>query len=81
MHGLLNTFEDSFVQYSKGLASPESWQEGLVFLGRMLAQPGIDAWWREHGHGLGVAFREEVDSAIRRSREPAANHGVESDAE
>jgi len=66
MHGMLNTFEDSYVQYSKGFASRESWEESIAFLSRVLAQPGMDRWWRDHGHGLSVAFREEVDSAIRR---------------
>jgi hypothetical protein len=40
---------------------------------KILAQPGLDAWWRSHGHGLSASFREEVNSAIRSRVEPAAH--------
>ncbi len=71
---VLNIFEDAYVQYSKGLASRESWEENLSALTRQFSQPGARKWWRDHAHTyvMSSGFRKEIDSAIREQREPAA---------
>ena len=71
MAGMLNTFEDSYMQYSKGLVTKESWEQSLVFLGRVFSQPGPNKWWHDRHDLVSSAFCEEVDAAIRKHREPA----------
>ena len=70
----LNVFEDAFVQYSKGLASAEFWEENGSALTRMFSLPGPQQWWRDNAqlHVMNSTLRQEVDSAIRRARGSAA---------
>ena len=70
----LNIMEDAYVQYSKGFASRESWEENLTILSHQFAQPGAQEWWRDRAEffAMSSAFRREVDSAVRKRREPAA---------
>ena len=71
---ILNIFEDAYVQYSKGLASRELWEENLSVLSHQFAQPSAQEWWRDRSefYVMSSAFRREVDSVILKLREPAS---------
>jgi hypothetical protein len=71
----MNIFEDAYVQYSKGLASREIWEENVSVLTRTFSLPGPRNWWRDSAHFyvMDPAFRQVIESAVRKQSEAEAH--------
>jgi len=79
----LNIFEDAYVQYSKGLATREFWEENVSVLGLIFSLPGPQQWWRAnaHAHVMNPMFRQTIEASIGKQGGRAAEQCGEPEEE
>ena len=64
MWGFWNLFEDSLVQHTNGLLTPESWEATRWAMAEMLRSPGVRNWVDHNSPGLTAGLQAEIASLI-----------------
>ena len=63
--GIFNLAEDTYLQYTRGLASGDNWESIKLFLSGLLAAPGFRDWWISNRLTIGTPeFRAQLDALI-----------------
>ncbi|HVU22405.1 MAG TPA: hypothetical protein VHE09_16865 [Rhizomicrobium sp.] len=59
------TYEDSFLQFQRGMLDRESWSSDATTIKRLLASPAYRVAWKMAREGISGGYREYVDSVMR----------------
>jgi hypothetical protein len=59
------SYEDSFLQYQRGLLDAESWSSDVTSIRRLLASPAYRIAWKMVREGISGRYRDYVDSVMR----------------
>ena len=74
MYAFMNLGEDTFIQYTKGLLTPENWKSIQWAMVSVLSLPGAPEWMMNNMPAFTEQFREEVTCILARIEDgdPAA---------
>ncbi len=59
------SYEDSFLQFQRGLLDGESWSSDATTIKRLLASPAYRIAWKMAREGISGGYRDYVDSVMR----------------
>ncbi|HTT99094.1 MAG TPA: hypothetical protein VMF58_13670 [Rhizomicrobium sp.] len=59
------SYEDSFLQFKRGLLDADSWASDATSIRRLLATPAYRVAWKMAREGISGGYRDYVDSVMR----------------
>lgn len=59
------TYEDSYLQFKRGMLDEESWLSDAATIKRLLANPAYRVVWKMARDGISGGYRDYVDSVMR----------------